>query len=80
MAHKLLIRDVVSMIELSVSFFQEALLRARGLQHICTSISQRLLFRLQFVGTGQGRQCLRISGFLMGDHTSIVLIKSTDMY
>ena len=80
MAHKFFIRDVISLIKFSVRFLEETLLRTCDLQHIRASISQRLLLGFESIGTSQGCQSLRISGCLMGNHTSIVLIKSTDMY
>ena len=79
MAHKLLISDMISLIAFSVRFLEEALLRASDLQHIGSSISQRLLFRFELIGTCQRCQRLRIWRFLMCNHTSIVLTKSIDM-
>ena len=79
MAHKFLIRDMISLVALSVRFFEKALLRASDLKHIGSSISQRLLFRFELIGTCQRCQRLRVWRFLMCNHTSIVLTKSIDM-
>ena len=79
MAYKFFIRDMISLIAFSVRFLEEALLRASDLQHISSSISQRLLFRFEFIRASQRCQRLRVWRFLMCNHTSIVLTKSIDM-